>query len=233
MEKSVVYPNRYDRNRQTISKEEQAKLADSKVAIAGCGGLGGFMAEELSRLGIGSLILIDEDRHEETNLNRQLTATEQTLGQFKVHAAKARLEQVNSTTTVTSHNMFLTSENAATLLADANLVMDALDSVSSRLTLEKACHESGKPLVFAAIDGWYGMLGISCPGDNHVAQLYGKAPDKIESVLGNPVFTPAVVASLAVAEALKLLLGKPAALQKSFLNIDLLNMEFMKFRFRE
>jgi len=232
MEKNEAYPRRYDRNHQAISKEEQAMLAASKVAVVGCGGLGGFMAEELGRLGVGGLILIDGDRHEESNLNRQLTATEQTLGQFKVHAAKARLEQVNSSVIVAAHNVFLTSENATSLLADANVVMDALDSVSPRLTLEKTCHELGKPLVFAAIDGWYGMLGVSCPGDNHVAFLYGKAPEKIESALGNPVFTPAVVASLAVAEALKLLTGRPTALQKSFLNIDLRYMEFTKFRFR-
>ena len=233
MEKRDVYPRRYNRNYQTINTEEQEKLANSKVAVVGCGGLGGFMAEELGRLGIGSLVLIDGDRHDQTNLNRQLTATEQTLGQFKVHAAKARLEQVNSSTDVTVHAMFLTSENAVSLLADADLVMDALDSVSARITLEKACHESGKPLVFAAIDGWYGMLGISCPGDRRVALLYGKAPEKPVSTLGNPVFTPAVVASLAVAEALKLLTGKPAALQKAFLHIDLRNMEFEKFRFQE
>jgi molybdopterin/thiamine biosynthesis adenylyltransferase len=81
-------PPRYQRNYKTISIEDQAKLAASTVAIVGCGGLGGNMAEEFARLGIGTLILVDGDRIEESNLNRQLFATEKNIGQPKVEAAK-------------------------------------------------------------------------------------------------------------------------------------------------
>ena len=230
MDQGIKYPTRYNRNFQTLSHQDQEKLAGSTVAVIGCGGLGGFMAEELARLGIGRLILIDGDQHEETNLNRQLTSTEQTLGQWKVHAAQVRLQQVNSNVFVQPHAEFFTRENAGSILAGADLVMDALDSIPARLTLEQCCHELGLTLVFAAIGGWYGMLGVSYPGDHHLASLYGNAQKRgVESVLGNPAFTPAVAASLAVAEALKLLIGKPVALRKSWLHIDLLNMEFEHF----
>ena len=96
MDQGIKYPKRYNRNFHSLSQQDQEKLAKSTVAVVGCGGLGGYMAEELSRLGIGRLILIDGDQHDETNINRQLTATELTLGCWKVQAARERLQQVNS-----------------------------------------------------------------------------------------------------------------------------------------
>jgi len=224
------YPLRYNRNYPCISHEEQERLAQARVAVVGCGGLGGFIAEELARLGVGFLVLIDGDRHEETNLNRQLTATEATLGRYKVLAAQERLGQVNSGVCVEVHAEFLTPENAPTLLAGADLVMDALDSISARLMLEQTCKELETPFVFAAINGWYGMLGVNFPGDGHVAMLYGNA-DGGEQKASNPAFTPAVVASLAVAEAVKVLLNKPISLRDAWLQIDLLNMSFDLIRF--
>lgn len=224
------YPLRYIRNFPCISHEEQKNLAAAKAAIVGCGGLGGFIAEELARLGVGSLTLIDGDRHEESNLNRQLTATEATLGGLKVLAAQERLAQVNSTVNVEVHAEFLTLENAPTLLAGADLVMDALDSIAARLMLEQACKDLGIPFVFAAINGWYGMLGVNYPGDERVAMLYGAA-DEAEQETSNPAFTPAVVASLAVAEAVKVLLNRPLSLHEAWMQIDLLNMSFDLLRF--
>ena len=94
-------PLRYQRNYKSISLEDQARLAQTTVAIVGCGGLGGSMAEEFSRLGIGSLILVDGDCIEESNLNRQLFALEKNLGQPKVEAARDRLQAVNSSVQLT------------------------------------------------------------------------------------------------------------------------------------
>jgi molybdopterin/thiamine biosynthesis adenylyltransferase len=171
-------PPRYQRNYKSISLEDQAKLAESTVAVIGCGGLGGSIAEELSRLGIGNLILIDGDRIEESNLNRQLFATEKNMGQLKVEAARDRLQAVNSGVKLTLIGDWFTEENAAEFLKGANLVCDALDSISRRVSLERACHSLGLPLVYAGIAGWYGLLGVSFPGDFSVSRLFRQG-DKV------------------------------------------------------
>lgn len=225
----LKFPKRYSRNYKTIKRSDQERLAKATVAVVGCGGLGGFIVEELARLGIGRLIVIDGDKHEESNLNRQLTATEETMGQWKVWAVRERLRSVNSQVEVEVHAEFLTEENAAELLEGADLVMDALDSASARLLLEKGCQELGLTVVYAAIGGWFGVLGVNFPGDQIMSRLFGGPNKGIESVLGNPAFTPAVVASLAVAEAVKIITEKPLSLKNTCLHIDLLNMKFEHF----
>lgn len=220
---------RYSRNRSSLSEANQELLASSTVAIVGCGGLGGYMAEEFTRIGVGHLILIDGDKIDVTNLNRQLIATEQNLGQWKVVAAQERLKIVNSTTLVTVYKEWFDLSKKDALLNGAHVVCDALDSITCRIELERACHELSLPLVFASIAGWYGMIGISYPGDQRVARLLGQGTRGIENKWGNPAFTPAVLASLSVAEAVKILIGRPVALRRSWLHIDLLTMEFERF----
>lgn len=224
-----LLPPRYQRNYKTISLEDQKKLAESTVAIVGCGGLGGSMAEELSRLGIGSLILIDGDRIEESNLNRQLFATENNMGQPKVEAARDRLHAVNSSVRLKLIADWFTEDNAKEIFMGANLVCDALDSISRRVSLERACHKVGLPLVYAGIAGWYGRIGVSFPGDYSVARLFRYGEKGVEKTWGNPAFTPAVLASMSVVEAVKILVGREASLRHSWLHVDLLEMEFERY----
>lgn len=225
------FPNRYQRNFRALSREDQGKIAAATVAVVGCGGLGGYIAEEMARLGVGHLILIDGDKLDETNLNRQLFATEQALGQDKVEAARTRLESVNSATRLGTYTEWFNEENADKLFQGVDLVCDALDSISARKALERSCHFLNLPLVFASIGGWYGLLGVSLPGDYSISRLYGNGEEDrgVERIWGNPAFTPAVVASLAVAEGIKILTGKPVSLRKAWLQIDLLEMEFERF----
>lgn len=224
---------RYARNRQTISEQDQVKLASSTVAVVGCGGLGGYISEELTRLGVGHLILIDADRLEASNLNRQIMATEQNLGEWKVEAARKRLHSINSEIKLDLVKEWFNENNGADLLQDVDLVCDALDTASARIALERVCHKINIPLVFASIAGWYGLLGVSLPGDYSVAQLFGHGGERgIETTLGNPPFTPAVLASLSVAEAVKCLLGLPLSLRHSWLQVDLLSMEFERFEMK-
>ncbi|MGI5901807.1 MAG: HesA/MoeB/ThiF family protein [Desulfitobacteriia bacterium] len=222
-------PLRYQRNFNSLTIADQQKLGSSTVAIVGCGGLGGYIAEQLARLGVGHLILIDGDRIEESNLNRQLFALEENIGWFKVEAAKERLQKVNSSIKLDLHREWFSKENGNSLLKNADLVCDALDNAEARVEVERVCQELKIPFVFAAIGGWFGIVGVSYPGDNLAQSLFGDKRQGIEKELGNPGFTPAVIASLAVAEATKVLTGKPSTLQKSFLYVDLLNMEFNKF----
>jgi molybdopterin-synthase adenylyltransferase len=222
-------PGRYLRNLKTISETDQEALASSTVAIVGCGGLGGYIAEELARLGVGHLILIDGDKLEVSNLNRQIMATEKNLGQWKVEAAQERLQNINSNTKVTVFKEWFDENKKNELLSGAHLVCDALDSLTYRVALERACHELDLPLVYASIAGWYGMIGVSFPGDQIVARLFGKGERGVERMWGNPAFTPAVLASLSVAEAVKILIGRPVSLRWAWLYVDLLSMEFERF----
>lgn len=221
-------PSRYQRNYKTISLEDQAKLANSTVAVVGCGGLGGFISEELCRLGVGNLILVDGDWVEESNLNRQLFATERNIGQLKVDAARDRLQAVNSSTKLRLVGDYFTEDKTA-FFEGADVVCDALDSINRRISLEKACHRLGLPLVYGGIAGWFGQVGVSLPGDYSVSRVFRQGEKGIEKVWGNPAFTPAIVASLIVVEAIKILVGRKVSLRHAWLQVDLLEMEFERF----
>ncbi len=220
---------RYARNRKTLSDEDQLKLSTACVAIVGCGGLGGYIAEELARIGVGRLVLIDGDRLEVSNLNRQIMATELNVGQWKVAAAQERLKSVNSEVKVDAVRGWFVEAKGPELFREVDLVFDALDSLHVRVELERVCHQMNLPLVFASIAGWFGQIGVSLPGDFSVLQLYGRGEQGVESTWGNPAFTPAVLASLSVAEGVKLLVGRTPSLRHAWLQVDLQSMEFERF----
>ena len=134
----AMIEQRYLRNQSTISLDEQAVLKASTVAIVGLGGLGGWASEYCARLGVGTLILIDHDCVEESNLNRQLFAIESTLGIDKTLAAQTRLQLVNSDSTYRLINKRLDEDNAVELIRGADIVIDALDTVKSRKILFNA-----------------------------------------------------------------------------------------------
>jgi molybdopterin/thiamine biosynthesis adenylyltransferase len=172
---------------------------------------------------------VDGDRIEESNLNRQLFATEKTIGQLKAEAARDRLMTVNSGVKLRIISDWFDEDNAADFFSGADLVCDALDSISRRVALERACHRLGLPLVYAGIAGWFGLLGVSFPGDNSVSHLFRQGEKGVEKVWGNPAFTPAVLSSLSVAEAVKIIVGRDTSLRHAWLQVDLLDMEFERF----
>ncbi|HEY3309968.1 MAG TPA: HesA/MoeB/ThiF family protein [Desulfuromonadaceae bacterium] len=222
-----IFPARYQRNRNMISIAEQLLLFRSRIAVIGCGGLGGYIIEELARLGVGRIVAIDPDIFEEHNLNRQLLSTPLNLGQAKAEAALARVNQINPAVTVTAIKDFFCSANGAELLNGVTVAVDALDSIAYRLELAETCTELNIPMVHGAIAGWYGQVATQLPGDTIVQDIYRNwvAGKGIEKQLGNPAFTPAVVASLQVAEVCKIVLGKGELLRRRKLSIDLLDME--------
>jgi molybdopterin/thiamine biosynthesis adenylyltransferase len=225
-----LLPVRYQRNRRTISTAGQLKLLHSSVAVVGCGGLGGYAIEQLARLGVGRLVVIDPDHFEEHNLNRQLLSTLAELGRAKVEAAASRVASINPAVSVVPLQLAFGAAHGAALLAGVDVVIDALDSIPVRLELSQACATLGLPLVHGAIGGWYGHVATQLPGDRTIEQLYGDAtePRGVEQELGNPSFTPAVIASLQVAEACKLLLGEGVPLRGRSLHVDLWSMEFVE-----
>ena len=222
----MTFQHRYDRNRQALSDRECQALQACKVAVVGCSGLGGFVAEHLARIGVGSLRLVDADVFEETNLNRQLFCTEESLGVAKVEAAAKRLAAVNSSVSVEPVRAYLTSDNAADLITGCHCVVDCLDNVRSRFQLAQACQKAGVPVVYGAIAGWFGQVCTVFPGDVSFVSLYGAVADAsgegVRKTEGNLPFTAGVVASFQAAEAVKVLLGKPDVIRNRLLMIDLL-----------
>lgn len=228
-----ILPARYQRNQKMISTAEQLLLFRSRVAVIGCGGLGGYIIEQLARLGVGRIVAIDPDIFEEHNLNRQLFATPSTLGQAKVKAVVARVKEINPAVTVSPIRDAFCTANGHEFLNGVTVAVDALDCISSRLELAEVCTDMHIPMVHGAIGGWYGHVATQLPGDNTVQSIYrnwiqGKG---IEKELGNPAFTPAVVASLQVSEVCKIVLGKGELLRRCKLSIDLLDMEFYEIRY--
>ena len=222
-----IFPARYQRNREMITPADQARLFASRVAVIGCGGLGGYIIEELARLGVGQIVAVDPDVFEEHNLNRQILATTASLGLDKVAAARDRVAQINPAVTVTTVKDAFGLANGRELLAGACVAVDALDSIAHRLELAQVSCELGIPMVHGAIGGWYGHVATQFPGEETVQGIYRHwiAGKGIEGQLGNPSFTPALVASLQVAEVCKILLGKGELLRNRKLAIDLLEME--------
>lgn len=220
-------PARYQRNRKTISIAEQQLLFRSRVTVIGCGGLGGYILEELARLGVGQLAAVDHDIFEEHNLNRQLLATMATLGRSKADVAAERIASINPAVEVVPIKEAFTRENSRRLLVGSQVVVDGLDTIGTRLLLASVCRELAIPLVHGAICGWFGQVTTQFPGEDTLEKLYQRCTEDrgMEKIYGNPSFTPATIASLQTAEVCKILLGRGTLLRKKVLCLNLLAME--------
>jgi molybdopterin/thiamine biosynthesis adenylyltransferase len=214
---------RYARNIPALTETECLDLRQKRVLVVGCGGLGGHIIDQLARIGVGAMRVVDGDVFDATNLNRQLLSSIPMLGVSKAQAAAEHIARVNPEIAVEAVPVFLTEENAAQLVADCDMVMDALDNISSRKILAAACEKSGVPYIYGAIQGWVAQAGISLPGDHLIEKLF---PNDVEirdkSVLS---FTPALCASLQVSLCVKLLTGRTAE-NGTVYYFDLQNLEF-------
>lgn len=220
---------RYARNMQTLSSDENERLKDFKVCVVGCGGLGGYIIEMLGRIGVGTITAIDGDIFVESNLNRQILSSSETLGLKKAEEAKLRMKKINPLIKVNSISEMLTEENALSFLTNHRVVVDALDTIPGRLLLQDSCNKLKTPMVHGAIAGWYGQITTIFPGDDTLNKIYsrGESQEKgIEKHMGNPSFTPALAASIEVSEVIKILIGRGELLRKKVLFIDLLSCEY-------
>lgn len=223
--KQGIIPCRYLRNVGTIGLDGQIKLLQSTVAVVGAGGLGSTVIELLARQGVGHLIIIDNDRFTEQNLNRQIMCTEGNLGEYKVTVAAQRVKETNSATTVTTFRERLNKDNAQSLLIGARVVVDGLDNLSSRLVVEQACRQLAIPYIYASIGGFNGQLMTVFPGDTGLSSLYGSSSDMapeqgIETRIGNPPATVAIIAALQVQEVVKMITGVGAPMRNQVLLMD-------------
>jgi len=205
-----IVPERYQRSMGTLGIAGQIRLLKSTVGIIGAGGLGGFALEILARMGVGRLVVVDGDTFSDSNLNRQILATEKSLGKPKADAAAKRISEVNGAVEVKAFNCYGDLSNLPEIFADCDLVLDCLDNLSSRFDLEKVCSSLNIFMIHGAIAGFLGQLAVIRPDRPLLSSIYGSIGGKqidrgAEVQLGNPASTPAMLASWQCSEAIKIL----------------------------
>ena len=142
--------NQFSRTELLFGKEAMEKLAGARVAVFGIGGVGGYVCEALVRSGIQKFDLVDDDKVCLTNLNRQIIATRKTVGQYKVDVMRDRILEINPDAEVMIHKCFFLPDNADEFpFADYDYVVDAVDTVTAKISLVMKCQEMGIPIISA------------------------------------------------------------------------------------
>lgn len=138
----------FSRTAMLLGNDGISKLSQARVAVFGVGGVGSFVCEALCRCGVGTLLLFDSDTVAESNLNRQLIATQQTVGRLKVDVMKERILSINPCAQVETYAVFYTAENAREFdLSSCDYIIDAIDTVSSKLVLIKTAAALHVPII--------------------------------------------------------------------------------------
>jgi adenylyltransferase/sulfurtransferase len=230
--------NRYQRQQilPEIGEGGQLKLAESTVFIIGCGALGCFQANLLARAGLGRIRIADRDLVELSNLQRQVLFEESdaTSNISKAEAAAKHLRAINSSISIETLAVDVTVRNAESLIADADLILDGTDNFETRYLINDVCVKLKKPWVYGGVLGTVGMVMPILPGVGPCLRcVIPNPPDPgtfatcdTVGVLNSAV---AVVASMQVTVAVKILLGLPPA-DAGLLHVDIWNssFEFMK-----
>ena len=232
MPNDMLFPDRYLRNADSVTAEEQEILKNASVLVAGCGGLGGYVIELLARVGVGNITGVDGDVFQPSNLNRQLFSKESNIGAFKAEEAMVRIAEINSEVNFTAVCGMLTEENADKLLSGKSVAVDALDNAEARLILARAAGKAGIPMVHGAISGWHTRVYTVMPGDNLLETLFSGGGTGTEKISGNLPFTAALCASQQAAETVKLILGKGNTSAGRIIETDLLDMTFEEIDLR-
>jgi len=232
-----IYPYRYIRNRETISIEEQLTLSKSRVAVVGAGGLGGQVILLLARVGVGHIVVVDYDRFDETNLNRQMLSSQKAIGRTKSEEAVMVVGAINPGVVVTPRQVRIDPSNAKDVLEGSDVIVDALDNIPDRFTIEDASKSMGIPLVHGALAGLEGQLMTVFPDDPGIKRLYGssmadgersKSP---EAILGVPALMPSFIATLQATEVLKIILKRGRLFRNIMVHVDLESGTMNEFTF--
>jgi molybdopterin-synthase adenylyltransferase len=218
-----ILPARYLKNFEAINLCEQMRLCESGALVCGCGGLGGALIHLLARAGVGRLRLIDPDVFVPSNLNRQWMSDTETLGKAKAEVAAERVREINPFVEVEVHSCSLEAINADGLVRNMDLVLDALDNLDARFTLEAAARRQGVPFIHGAVAGWWGQVSTFMPQSTHSLEaIYGKkrTRDATEDSLGVLGPTAAIIGSLEAMEAVRVLIGREPAYAGRLLYFD-------------
>ena len=226
-------------SRQIILEEVggagQEKLLSSKVLIVGAGGLGAPAALYLAAAGIGTIGIIDSDRVDLTNLQRQIIHHTADIGTEKVNSAKAKIQAINPDVTVRTHQTRVNAKNISQIIRQYDFVIDGTDNFPAKFLVNDACYFEKVPFSHAGILRFYGQLITVLPGKTtcyrcifHSPPPAGVVPSCSQAgVLGVLV---GVIGSLQAAEAMKYLLGIGDLLTNTLLTYNALTMEFRNVR---
>ncbi|MGA8304825.1 MAG: molybdopterin-synthase adenylyltransferase MoeB [Candidatus Acidiferrales bacterium] len=221
-----------------VGMDGQLKLKAAKVLCIGTGGLGAPLGQYLAAAGVGRIGLVDFDRVDLTNLQRQILFSTNDVGRPKIQAAAERLRGLNPDIQIDTFETMLTNENALDILKDYDIVVDGTDNFATRYLVNDACVLLGKPNVYGSIFRFEGQASVfGYPEGPCYRCLYpeppppGLVPSCAEGgVLG---VLPGIVGSIQAAETLKLIIGKGEPLVGRLLLFDALSMRFRELKLRK
>ncbi|MGB9003028.1 MAG: ThiF family adenylyltransferase [Nitrosotalea sp.] len=222
---------------EEIGYEGQLKIRNAKVCVVGVGGLGNPIVSRLVAMGIGTLRIVDRDVVELSNLHRQTIFDESDIGQVKVEAAARKLKKMNSDVVIESLPVSVNDYTALDVVEGCDVVIDALDSVNARYSLNKACVKKNIPFVTGAAVGVSGQVFTIIP--NQTACYHCVFPSLDENSMptcsteGVHPSILSIVGGIEVAEAVKILIGRSPTLANKLLYIDLDNLDFSTAEFKK
>jgi len=215
-----------------IGAAGQEKLLAAIVLVVGAGGLGSAALTYLAAAGVSNLVLVDGDRVELSNLNRQILHGEADIGRLKVESARDALALINPEVRVEVRAESVTEENVREMIRDCDVVLDCLDNFPTRFLLNDACFREQKPLVSGAVRAFEGQLFTLLPGTDagcYRCLLAEEPPPPDGLILGA---TAGFIGTLQALEAVKIITGCGEPLAEEILVGDALHMRFRKLRRR-
>ncbi len=237
MELSDEQVERYSRHiiLEEVGLAGQLKLLESRVLIIGAGGLGSPAALYLAAAGVGTIGLVDGDRVDLTNLQRQVIHHTSDVGVAKVTSAANKMRSINPDVVVREYPERATAENALDLVREYDFVIDGTDNFGSKFLINDACFLAGKPLSHAGILRFDGQLMTILPGASACYRCVFEAPPPAGAVpscaqAGVLGVVAGVVGCLQATEAIKFLLGREGLLTNALLTWDASRMEFRKVK---
>ena len=222
---------RYDRQIMIrgFGEEGQEKLKRARVFIAGAGGLGSAVATYLAVAGVGIIRVVDHDKVELSNLNRQVLHWDDDIGRSKVDSATEKLKKLNQEVEIEAIDEMIAEANVSQLVAGFDLIVDAMDNLPTRYLLNKAALEMDIPFSHGAVYGFEGRAMTIIPGQTAClfCVYHGVTPPKEKfPVIG---VTPAVIGCIQATEVIKYIVGIGQLLTNRLLVYDGLNLEFTEF----
>ena len=225
---------RYDRQIMIpeIGERGQAKLKKAVVCIAGAGGLGSPIALYLAAAGVGDLRIVDNDTVTLSNLNRQILHGDDDIGKNKVASAADKLQRLNPTVKLECLTETISATSAMNLARGADLLVDALDNLETRILLNQTALELEIPLIHGAVNGFEGRAMTVIPGETAClgCMLRGMPAQEKFPVIG---VTPAVIGAIQATEVIKYITGAGRLLAGRLLRYDGLKLEFSEFKIKK
>jgi molybdopterin-synthase adenylyltransferase len=216
---------------KNIGKNGQEKLKHSHVFIIGTGALGTVCSELLVRAGIGKTTLIDKDRIELSNLQRQFLFDESDVGKYKAKTSKEKLTKINSNVKIEAYSKILTSENISSIIKKPDIVLGCTDNLISRFLLNDYCKKHNIHFVSGMVAGDKGYIFNILPGKPCFSCIYSKESCFNCNSIGIINSASAIIGSIMAKEAIKILLGKKP--EQNLLHVDIWNNTITKIKVKK